>query len=95
VQGRGANDDIRGVAADAPHIKDALDSKVSGLSGRAGILVSEGEDGPAHIALYNEYLPNEQAFMRPAAQAEQSEYVRRMKDALGQLERKLGSGTGI
>ena len=83
------------VGPDAPHIKDALDMKASGLSGRAGILTSDGEDGPAHIALYNEYLPNQQPFMRPAAQAEQGDYVKRMKAAIGQLERRLGSGTGI
>jgi hypothetical protein len=83
------------VGPDAPHIKDELAMKVRGLMGRVGILQSEGEDGPAHIALYNEYMPNEQPFMRPAAKAEQDTHTRRVKEAIGQLERRLGSGTGI
>jgi hypothetical protein len=77
------------VGPDAPHMKTDLSMKVRGLLGRVGILDS------AHVALYNEYLPNEQAFMRPAARAEQDTHTRRVKEALGQLERRLGSGTGI
>lgn len=83
------------VGPDAPHIKDDLGMKASGLSGRAGILASSGEGDSAHIALYNEYDPNQQPFMRPAAKAEQPLHLRRMREAIGQLERRLGSGTGI
>ena len=83
------------VGPEAPHMKAALDLKISGLRGRAGILTSTGEGDDAHVALYNEYLPNKQAFMRPAAMAEKPDFTRRMKEALGQLERRLGSGTGI
>ena len=83
------------VGPGAPHIKDDLAMKVSGLRARVGILESSGEGDSAHVALYNEYVPNEQPFMRPAADAERSDFTRRMRDALGQLERRLGSGTGI
>jgi hypothetical protein len=83
------------VGPDAPHMKTDLSMKVRGLLGRVGILESQGEGDSAHVALYNEYLPNEQAFMRPAARAEQDTHTRRVKEALGQLERRLGSGTGI
>jgi hypothetical protein len=84
------------VGPDAPHMRDALDMKASGMSARVGILKGDGHHSDmAHIALYNEYMPNEQAFMRPAAQAEQSNHVRRMKEAIGQIERQLGSGVGV
>lgn len=83
------------VGPDAPHIKDDLAMAVRGLSGKVGILTSSGEGDSAHIALYNEYVPNKQPFMRPAAKAEQDVFVRRMSEAIGKIERRLGSGTGF
>jgi hypothetical protein len=83
------------VGPDAPHIKEDLAYAVRGLNGRAGILKGTGEGDSAHIALYNEYIPNKQPFMRPAAKAEEGAFVRRTLEALGQLERRLGSGTGF
>jgi HK97 gp10 family phage protein len=86
------------VGPDAPHIKDDLDMSVRGMSGRAGILKASGEGDSAHIALYQEYgtrRHDDQRFMRPAAMAEKSDHLRRMTEALGLLEKRLGSGVGI
>jgi hypothetical protein len=83
------------VGPDAPHMKDEIAISVRGLNGRAGILKASGEGDAAHIALYNEYVPNQQPFMKPAARAEERDFVRRAQEAIGQLERRLGSGTGI
>jgi hypothetical protein len=72
-------------------LKVALQFDTKGLSGRAGILKGEGENDMAHIALYNEFRPNEQAFMRPAAKAEQGGFVAAVTRALEQCERDLSS----
>ena len=83
------------VSDEAPHMRDDISISVRGLNGRAGILKASGEGDSAHIALYNEFLPNKQPFMRPAAIAEKSDFARRAKEAIGLLDKRLGSGTGI
>jgi hypothetical protein len=83
------------VSDEAPHMRDDITIKVRGLNGRAGILKGEGENDSAHVALYNEFVPNKQPFLRPAAFAERSDFARRAKEAIGLLDKRLGSGTGI
>jgi hypothetical protein len=86
---------------DAPHIKEAVTSKARGLSAQVGYINATQPAGPdstatiAEVALFNEYRPNRQPFMRPAAEAEASDYVRRMKAAIGQVERNLSGGGGL
>ena len=56
-----------------PHVKDAIDYESRGLSGKAGVLAGSepagGTDGTTQgmVALFNEYAPNKQPFMLPAA----------------------------
>ncbi len=89
------------VGPEAPHIRDAVSSKVRGLSGQAGFInatepAAPGSDSTmAEVALYNEYRPNAQPFMKPAAEAESSTFVTRMKTALTQVERDLSGGGGL
>lgn len=82
------------VGPEAPHIKDLLAAKMnrSGLIGQVGIFDNDEE---AHVALFNEYAPNHQPFMRPAADAEQGDLVRRATAALQQVERNLSTGGGL
>lgn len=88
------------VGPDAPHIKEAVTHAVRGLSGRVGYIDATAPAAPgsnasiADVALYNEYRPNKQPFMRPSAELEASDYVRRMKAAIGQAERSLSGGSG-
>jgi hypothetical protein len=88
---------------EAPHIKDAITSESRGMSGRAGVLDAEASQPAApgsswtqaDVALFNEYSPNRQAFMRPAAEAIDSDLKRECTRALQRVERTLGSGVGI
>jgi hypothetical protein len=41
------------------------------------------------VAIYNEYAPNEQSFMKPSAEAEAGPFLDRAKRALAQCERAL------
>lgn len=89
-------------SASAPHIRDDIEAASRGLVGRAGILDGDAPAmfGPSattqgHVAVYNEYAPNQQPFMRPAAEAVTKDFVREIRDALQRVERSLGSGTGI
>lgn len=80
------------VGPDAPHMRDALEAKLpqrNGLSGRAGVF---DNDEQAHVALYNEYRPNRQPFMRPAALDEEPGFRARATRALQQVERNLSAG---
>ena len=77
------------VGPDAPHMRDALDWEAKGLRGQAGILA---DDDQAHIALYNEYNPNSQPFMIPAAESEETAFKLRATKALQTVERILSSG---
>jgi hypothetical protein len=86
------------VGPDAPHIRDAITTTQRGLTGQAGFINATEPAGPnnsatqAEVALYNEYTPNKQPFMRPAAEAEASGFVRGVREALGRVERTLSGG---
>jgi len=86
---------------DSPHIKDAVTHKVRGLTGQVGFIDATQQAGAdndatlADVALFNEYSPNKQPFMRPAAEAESSDFVRRATHALTQAERNLSGGGGL
>lgn len=78
-----------------PHIKDAIDYESRGLSGKAGILEgaepagSDSTATQADVAIFNEYNPNQQPFMRPAAEREAAPFVARVTAALKKVEREL------
>lgn len=83
------------VGPDAPHIREAIEIQQRGLMARVGYLSNQpafaGRQLPtqAAVALFNEYSPNKQPFMRPSAKAESSDYTRRAVDALNGIERTL------
>lgn len=85
------------VGPDAPHIKDAVEVQQRGLMARVGYLTSHpathGQELPsqAMVALYNEYSPDKQPFMRPSAKAEAGDYLRRAVEALRGVERQLAA----
>lgn len=84
----------RSEAQYAPHIQDEIEVAARGLSARVGIL-DQGPTGmEADIAVYNEYAPNKQPFMRPSAEAHESEFVRDITRALKVAERQLGGFGG-
>jgi hypothetical protein len=59
------------------------------LSARVGIF---DNDGQAHVALYNEYEPNQQPFMRTSLFAQESAFHAAASAALVSIERKLALG---
>jgi len=73
------------------HIKFDLEHKgrVTALSQRVGIFDNVGQ---ASVALFNEYSPDRQPFMKPAAEAEAGPFKDRAIAALQKVEREL-SGT--
>lgn len=81
----------------APHIKD--DIEVRGAN-RGSLIAKVGFwGGPSggnatqpEVALYNEYRPNQQPFMRPAADDEANDFGVRITRALKLLERRLTVG---
>jgi hypothetical protein len=77
------------VGPDAPHIRDEMTSQMRGLTGRAGIF---DNDEQAHVALFNEYSPNHQPFMRASADAEADEFLKRVTRALQLATMSLTSG---
>jgi hypothetical protein len=74
------------VGPDAPHIAQEQEAKSRGLRGQAGILDNDHE---AHIALFNEYAPNKQPFMMPAAFSQEQPFANRGKAALQAMEAEL------
>jgi hypothetical protein len=75
-----------------------------GVAAEIGILESDGGGSPsapgssttlAEVALFNEYRPNAQPFMRPAAEAENSNFTKRITQAIQQLERALGTSESL
>lgn len=78
----------------APHIQDQIDVKARGLAARVGLLDAGPTGTEADVALFNEYTPNKQPFMRPAAEAEAPEFKRAVQMALKKLERQLGGFGG-
>lgn len=81
------------VGPDAPHIKDDIEVQNGrGLSSKVGYFGGNGDDSDQlHIALYNEFKPNAQPFMRPAADDEASEFRQLAEVALKNAERSLST----
>jgi hypothetical protein len=69
------------------HIKALVEHRGRNKGLHAQIGYFEPDD--AAVALFNEYLPNKQPFMRPAAQAESEPFKARAMRALEQCERDL------
>jgi hypothetical protein len=84
------------VGPDAPHIKDFVTWKRRGLTAQAGYINAVQAAGPnntatiADVAAMNEYAPNKQPFMRPAAEREAPIFIKRMGNALKDIESILG-----
>jgi hypothetical protein len=73
------------VPVDEGDLKDAIDTRLprgTRLVGEAGVWDQE----QGEVAIYNEYQPNKQAFMRPAAQDESDAFKQRAIRALKKLE---------
>jgi hypothetical protein len=85
---------------DAPHIKDALTYKRRGQRAQIGLLDATQPASPgsseslADVGLFNEYNPNKQPFMRPAAESENAPFTKRVSDAMRAVEGKLSIGGG-
>jgi hypothetical protein len=89
---------------DAPHIKDLVSYRRRGQRAEIGLLDGQGGEAPAgagstatnaEVGLYNEYNPNNQPWARPAAEAENADFTRRVSDAMKQVERSLSGGGGL
>jgi hypothetical protein len=81
----------------APHIKDAIGVKQTGLVARVGILDGEAPSGTeatmGEVALYNEYGPNQDnTFMLPAAWATERPLEAFARKALAKVEAELSVG---
>lgn len=92
------------VGPDSPHIKDALTYKRRGQRAEIGLLDATQQASPgssaslADVGLFNEYSPNKQAFMRPAAESENVPFTRRVTAAMQAVEKALtvsGGGGGL
>jgi hypothetical protein len=89
------------VGPDAPHIKDHVTTAGRGLSRSVGYINATTAAGPvnkhsiASVALFNEYMPNQQPFMRPAAEAEGPDFAKRVTQAMQQLERHFKAPESI
>lgn len=75
-----------GPESSAPHIRDEMEAQSKGLVGMAGII---DNDEQAHVALYNEFTPNRQPFMRPAAEATSGDLKQQITKALRAAEQRL------
>jgi hypothetical protein len=78
-------------ATPSDHIKLDIEhrGRHGGLSARVGVFDDEGQ---VAVATYNEYAPNEQPFMKPAAVNESGAFVARAVKALQQCARVLSQG---
>jgi hypothetical protein len=92
------------VGPDAPHMREAITYKRRGQRAEIGLLEDAGGGEPAspgsnttmaEVGLYNEYNPNNQAWARPSAEAENADFTRRISDAMKQVERSLSGGGGL
>jgi hypothetical protein len=81
------------------HIKNAITFSHRATSAQVGLLSEDFGGDPAgdgsnatmaEVALYNEYNPNKQPFMRAAAEAESKGFERRIADVLKDMENALG-----
>ena len=77
------------VPVDQGDLKTALTMTHKGLHGRAGVL---DDPDQAEVAVFNEYAPNRQPFMKPSAEAESNDFKKRAEYALEQMERYLSQG---
>ena len=74
------------VPVDQGDLRNALEFTHRGLHGKAGVL---NDPEQAAVAQFNEYAPNKQPFMRPAAEQESNAFKSRAERALAQMERAL------
>jgi len=93
---------------EAPHIRDDIETQGAAITkkyvtAKVGYFGGTGDDGDQeHVALYNEYKPNAQPFMLPAAEDMANDFRDSVKDALQRMENGLarsisapiGSGGG-
>lgn len=88
---------------DSPHIADTVTFSHRGLTAKVGYLAEDfgGEQAAegssatiAEVALYNEYRPNNQPFMRVSAEQESGDLVTRTEEAVAAMERALAGGFG-
>ena len=68
------------VGPDAPHLREDVEVEARGLTARVGYLTAKpaapGSDATQpDVALYNEYAPNAQPFMRPAFDSQKERSV--------------------
>jgi hypothetical protein len=86
------------VGPEAPHLRDTVTFYHRGLNANVGYLKADfGGDAAAddsdttiaEVALYNEYEPNNQPFMKPAAEAEERAFAARAADALQSMVGKF------
>jgi hypothetical protein len=79
-----------------PHVRDAIDVKQVGLSAKVGILNGEEASGTdatmGEVALFNEYAPNRQPYMLPAANATTRPLEDMARKALAKVEQELSVG---
>lgn len=86
------------VGPDAPHIRDAITYQRRGQRADIGLLNATEPAAPgstaslADVGLYNEYNPNRQPFLRPAAEREDRDFVQRVRDAMRRVEQTLSIG---
>jgi hypothetical protein len=98
------------VGPDSPHLRETVSTKRRGLVAQVGYIDGQGGEEEARdlgdkwkgmtmtnawVALFNEYNPNKQPFMRPAAEAEARDFVMRMRAAIGKADRDLSGGGGL
>ncbi len=87
------------VGPEAPYMRDFITTKRYGYVAQIGYIdVTELDNSGAsiaNVALFNEYRPNEQPFMRPSAELELKDFQKRMEKALGDAERSLSGGGGL
>ena len=80
------------VPVDEGELKAAIEARLPKgvrLAGQAGVFEPE----QAEVALLNEYRPNKQPFMRPAAHAESEDFKQRCIRALKKMEAALTIGS--
>jgi hypothetical protein len=89
------------VGPEAPHIKDDVTYKTRGQAAQVGFIDATEPAAPgnpasqADVALYNEYNPNQQPFMMPAAETEARDFMKRIEDAISLIEKDLSGGGGL
>lgn len=72
--------------ANAPRLTGVMASRLTANGGQVGIFDNSEE---ASVALFNEYSPNHQPFMRPAAQSSVGDLIEAMTSAIQGAEADL------